>query len=184
MKIPGLNRQSFQPRKSAVCMPRFEQLEQLEQLGRRGRRSRRSRGAGLVELMVASLLLVIGIMGLVNTWAFSFRVTRNTDDKGIAYSIARQLVERIKMSGFTSTAEGTTTAYYTPNQAATSSTSTTAYFKVTTSVVSDMIQTGTAGVVGAVPKPEALRTVTVTVQTLSPLTTVHTTRTYLVRAGI
>ena len=172
MKIPGFNRQSVQPCKSYFRM------------GRKALRCRNDRGAGLVELMVASLLLVIGIMGLVNTWAFSFRVTRNTDDIGIAYSLARQLIERAKMSGFSSAAEGTTIGYYTPNQAATTSGSSTAYFKVTTTVVSDIVASGTAGTAGAVPGQEALRTVTVTVQTISPLKTIFTTKTYLVRAGI
>jgi len=123
-------------------------------------------------------------MGVVNTWAFSFRVTQNTDDKGIAYSLARQAVERIKMTGFTNTAEGTTVSYYNLNQAAASSGTTQAYFKVTTSVVSDLIQSGTAGVSGAVPTNEALRMVTVTVQNASTSTTLFSTKAYLVRAGI
>jgi Tfp pilus assembly protein PilV len=135
-----------------------------------------------VELLVASLLLCIGLMGLVNTWAFSFRVTQNTDDRGTAYIVARQALERVKMSGFSSTAEGTATTYYTANQATTTSGS--AYFTVTTSVVSDLVQSGTAGVAGAVPAPEALRTVTVTVQKSSTGAKLFSTSTYLVRAGI
>lgn len=172
MKIPGYCRQSIQPRISA---------------GRQARRTlfvRRSRGAGLIELLVASLLLSIGLMGLVNTWLFSFRVTQNTDDKGIAYNLARQTIEHVKMTGFSSTGEGAATSYFDGNQVATTSSSSAVRYKVTTSVVSDIIQSGTAGVSGAVPGQEALRTVTVMVQTVSPAQTLFTTKTYLVRAGI
>lgn len=169
MKIPGSCRQSIQRR--APSQRRW----------RDGRR-RGCRGSGLVELLVASLLLCIGLMGLVNTWAFSFRVTQNTDDRGVAYVLARQAMERVKMSGFTNTAEGTSTAYYTAGQATTTVGS--AYFTVTTSVVSDQVQSGTAGVAGATPGPEALRTVTVTVQLSASGQKLFTTSTYLVRAGI
>ena len=172
MNIPGSFRQSKKPRN---CV-RFVALQ--------APRRRRMRGAGLIELLVASLLLCIGIMGVVNTWAFSFRVTQNTDDKGIAYSLARQAVERIKMTGFYNTAEGSSVSYYNLNQASVSSSSTSAYFKVTTSVVSDSVQSGTAGVSGAVPANEALRQVTVTVQNNSTGSTVFSTKAYLVRAGI
>jgi Tfp pilus assembly protein PilV len=136
----------------------------------------------LIELLVASLLLCIGLMGLVNTWAFSFRVTQNTDNRGTAYVLARQALERVKMSGFNGTAEGTTTAYYNGNQETAAAAA--AYFTVTTSVVSDSVQSGTAGVAGAVPAPEALRTATVTVKLSSSGLALFTTSTYLVRAGI
>lgn len=171
MKIPGSCRQSIQWR--SPSRPGW------------GRRLKgRCRGSGLVELLVASLLLCIGLMGLVNTWAFSFRVTQNTDDRGVAYILARQAMERVKMSGFANTAEGTTTAYYTASQATTTSGSSTAYFSVVTSVVSDQMQSGTSGIAGGVPSQQALRTVTVTVNRVPSGQKVFSTSTYLVRAGI
>ena len=169
MKIPGSCRQSIQ---------RLAPFRLVRGAGRK----RRCSGSGLIELLVATLLLCIGLMGLVNTWAFSFRVTQNTDDRGTAYVLARQAMERVKMSGFSGTAEGTTTAYYTGSQATTTAGS--AYYTVTTSVVSDSVQSGTAGAAGAVPAQAALRTVTVTVTLSSSARTLFTTSTYLVRAGI
>src|SRR4051794_25092389 len=105
MKIPGSCRQSIQ------------RLAPLRLIRRAGRK-RKCRGSGLIELLVASLLLCIGLMGLVNTWAFSFRVTQNTDDRGTAYVLARQAMERVKMAGFNGAAEGTATTYYNANQEA------------------------------------------------------------------
>lgn len=146
-------------------------------------RSRRQRGAALIELMVASLLLTIGIMALVNMWVFSMRLTIQTDDKAIAYNLGRQAMERVKMAGFTNAAEGTSTTYYNGNQVQQAGAGT-ARFSVTTSVVSDSVKSGTAGQAGAVPADAALRTVTITVRLVNGGTTQYTTSTYLVRAGI
>ncbi len=133
--------------------------------------------------MIASLLLCIGVMGLVNAWVFSLRVTQITDDRGIAYNLGRQAVERVKMSGFTNAAEGPSTLYYDGNQVAQGGAST-ARYSVSTNVVSDAMQSGTAGVAGGVPAPASLRTVTVTVQVISPSQALYATTTYLARAGI
>ena len=59
-----------------------------------GRRRNRSRGITFVELLVSALLMSIGVMGLVGTWAFSFRVTQNTDDLGTAYNVGRYCLEQ------------------------------------------------------------------------------------------
>lgn len=140
------------------------------------------RGFTLVETLVAGLLLSIGIMGLVSIWLVSFRVTENTDNAAIAYNLGRHALERIKLSGFPSAAEGTSDYYYDGNQTVVSAGS--SRFWVTTSVVSDSVESGTSGQAGAVPADDALRTVTITVRLQSTAAVLYTTSTYLARAGI
>lgn len=151
---------------------------------RYSRRRRKSlRGVSLVELLIAGLLLSISMMAMVQMWAFAYRVTANTDDKGIAYNLGRQAMETVKMSGFDNAAEGTATAYYNGLQVAQGSSST-ARYSVTTSVVSSAVSSGTAGLSGAVPSTTALRTVSITVSLVSGGTALYQTSTYLVKAGI
>ncbi len=147
------------------------------------RRASNHRGTMLIEALIGSLLLCIGLMALVNTWYFSFRVTVNTDDYAIAYNVGRFAIERIKASGFSGPAEGTSTTYYDGNENVVSQQSA-ARFTVTTRVVSDLVKSGAWGQSGAVPADNALRTVTVTVAPASGGPALYTTSTYLARAGI
>lgn len=135
-----------------------------------------------MELMIAGMLLSIGLMAVVGLWEFSFRVTANTDDMGVAYNLGRQAMESVKVSGFTSAAEGSTTAYYDGTQATVSASS--ARYSVTTNIVSDTVSSGTAGVAGAVPSDTALRTVTITVTLYSTSQTLYQTNTYLAKGGV
>lgn len=148
-------------------------------------KNRQSRqGATLVEVLVAALLLSIGLMGLLNTWVFSYNVTTNTDNSAIAYSLGRFALERVKMTGFYATAEGSTDAYYSGNEVSVASNASNVRFRVTTSVTSDQVASGTAGVAGAVPADNALRTVTITVRLQPAGTVLYQTNTYLARAGV
>ena len=147
------------------------------------KKRRTRRGITFVELLVSALLMSIGVMGLVGTWAFSYRVTENTDNVGMAYNVGRMVLEQIKLQGF-ATAEGTQTFHYNGNGVAVSATSPTRRFTVTSVVTSDMVTSGTAGQSGAVPSPYALRTVQINVVMPSTGATVWTTQTRLVRAGI
>lgn len=147
------------------------------------KRRRTRRGITFVELLVSALLMSIGVMGLVGTWAFSYRVTENTDNVGMAYNVGRMVLEQIKLQGF-SAPEGTQTYHYTGNGVATTSTSPTRRFTVTSVITSDMVTAGTAGQSGATPSPYALRTVQINVVLPSTGATVWTTQTRLVRAGI
>src|SRR5436190_13590554 len=94
------------------------------------------RGTTYIELLVAALLMSIGLMGLVNTWFFSYRISTNTDDGGIAYSLGRYALERVKMSGFKNAAEGDSNLYYSGNEVSVAAGSATCRYKVTTSVPS------------------------------------------------
>lgn len=145
---------------------------------------RSQRGGSFIEMMVAGLLLSIGMMAMVSTWTFSFRVTTNTDNSVIAYNLGRQAIEVLKRNVFPLPQEGTTTAYYDGNQTSVSSTSPSRVFSVTTAVVSDSMKSGSAGVAGGVPADYSLRHVTVDVILLQTGTTLYHTETNLTRAGI
>src|SRR5205085_904198 len=79
---------------------------------------RTRRGITFVELLVSALLMSIGVMGLVGTWAFSYRVTENTDDVGMAYNVGRMMLEQMKLQGFAAP-EGAQAWFYTGNGAGT-----------------------------------------------------------------
>ena len=146
-----------------------------------GRRTRR--GITFVELLVSALLMSIGVMGLVGTWAFSFRVTQNTDDLGTAYNVGRYCLEQLKMQGF-STPEGPAAYFYTGTGTGTTSNDPQCRFWVQTLVRSDQVTSGVAGQAGAVPATTALRTVTVDVRRNDNGAYLWRTSTQFVRAGI
>src|SRR5258708_15804825 len=101
-----------------------------------GIRRKSESGVTYVEILVAAMLRAIGLMGLLNTWAFSFTITTNTDDSAIAYSLGRYALERVKMVGFNSAVEGPSILYYTGNEVATTLSSSNCRYKVTTSITS------------------------------------------------
>jgi Tfp pilus assembly protein PilV len=144
----------------------------------------RKRGITLVELLVAALLMSIGLMGMVQMWAFSYTMTSRTDDLSIAYNLGRQEMERVKMSGFTGAAEGTVDKYYDVNQVYLGSTPGTSRFHCSVSVVSSAVKSGSIGTAGAVPDDAALRTVTVTVRRTGSAGSLYTSSTYLVKGGV
>ncbi len=149
-----------------------------------GRRLKLESGVTYVEILISALLMAIGLMGLLNTWAFSFNITQNTDDTAIAYSLGRYALERVKMAGFKSAAEGATNAYYSGNEVSTTAGSSICHFSVTTSITSGAVSSGTIGVAGAVPNDGTLRTVVITTKLYSTSAVLYQTTTYLSRAGI
>lgn len=74
-------------------------------------RARRTNPSGftLVEVLVAMIILVVCLMGLVETWTYMFNATTSTDDRGAAYQCARMVVERAKETGYTLSPLSTTT---------------------------------------------------------------------------
>jgi Tfp pilus assembly protein PilV len=140
-----------------------------------GRRRQSRRGTTFIEVMVAGLLLSIGIMALVQVWAFSYRVTMNTDDKTMTYNVGRKTMEELKKSFMVARydpaamAASTTTYYSGLGEKLANATG--ARFTVTTTITSD----------GAA-KP--LYTAAVRVNLTSGGTLVYSTGTYLVRGGI
>ena len=146
--------------------------------------SRRTRrGITFVELLVSALLMSIGVMGLVGTWAFSYRVTENTDNVGMAYNVGRMVLEQYKLMGF-SAPEGPATFYYNGDGQGVVSTNTDRRYRVDVQLTSDLVTTGTAGQTGAVPNQYALRTLSISVVQLQSGDTLWQTQTRMVRAGI
>lgn len=139
-------------------------------------------GTTLIEVLIASMILVVGLMGLTGLWAYAETLTVDTDEIAIAYNLGRQALEQVKVAGFTQAPEGTTVAYYNANQGA--ATSGTARYTVATGVVSSAVASGTAGSSGATPSQSALRTVTVSVRRGNAGRLLYATNTYLVGHGI
>jgi Tfp pilus assembly protein PilV len=143
-----------------------------------------TRGASFIELLMAGLILTIGLMALVQIWTFSFRVTTNSDDLSNGYTLGSQRMESIRVQGFASAPEGATTLYYDGNQNAVAENSASKRYRVTTTIVSDFVSSGTAGQSGAVPADNALRTVTIAVTRLVDSYALYSTSTYLVKEGV
>ncbi len=145
---------------------------------------KRRRGVTFVELMVASLLVAIGLGGLVHMWAFSFQVTVNNEDIGMAYNLGNQRMEAVKIAGFANAPEGTTSTYYDGNEMPVAAGATAALYRLDVNIVSSAVTSGTAGMSGAVPADTALRTVTITGTVIPSGKTLYRTYTYLAKGGV
>jgi hypothetical protein len=53
-----------------------------------------------VELLVATLLLLVSLSGLITLWLYMIRSSISTDDRGAAYECARMVMERTRSIGF------------------------------------------------------------------------------------
>ena len=83
-------------------------MEELYSLmARRGKRA-----FSLMEVLVASMVAAVALLGMVRLWSFSFNTTRASDQQGVGYNLGRQALERIKLTGFDYTTEGTVVRYY------------------------------------------------------------------------
>ena len=137
---------------------------------------RRNRGGfTIIEALIAVVIMFTSVAAMVSLWDFSFRMTTNADNEGVAYTIGRHETERIKQSGFDFAPEGSYTTYYSALGVAHSVQQDGDRFRVTTTVTS----------MGAYPSYDSTRTVTVTVVSLLPkVETLYRTGTLLVKAGI
>jgi len=141
-------------------------------------------GFTLMEVLIASLLATVVLMGLVRLWQFSYGMTLATDDRGVAYNLARQAIEKIRTTGFAHTAEGASTRYFggdglneTQNPTADSR------YRMNIVVTTDRFITNTQ--TGAQePAPLALRQVGIQVLVYPSGTVLHTTGCTLSRSGI
>jgi prepilin-type N-terminal cleavage/methylation domain-containing protein len=73
---------------------------------------RANRAFSLMEVLVASLVAAVALLGMVRLWSFSFNTTRASDQQGVGYNLGRQALERIKLTGFDFTTEGSVVRYY------------------------------------------------------------------------
>jgi len=145
---------------------------------------RGKRGFSLIEVLVASIVASVAVLGMVRLWSFSFNTTRSSDQQGVGYNVGRLALERIKMSGFDYTAEGTIVRYYDKEgKGEAKVVSGTSAYKLTVTVVTDLLghhsETSETR-----PAPDSLRDVTVTVERLEDSRNVFTGKTNLARAGL
>lgn len=146
---------------------------------------RRRSGLSYIEVLVASAVCVLCMSVMIQLWSFSVMLTVQTTDNAVACDLARQTVEALKETGFTQTPEAPSAAplvhYFDVATHNLDSTPTTARYKVTTTVVSDLTVTNSNPVT---PAGNALRQVTTTVTLVSTGKTLTTLTTYLSREGI
>ena len=142
------------------------------------------RAFSLIEALVASLVAAVALLGMVQLWSFSFNTTRATDQQGVGYNIGRLALERVKLSGFDYTTEGSITRYYDKEGKGESSTvlNTSAYrldLTVSTDKMAVHSETGETR-----PAPNAVRDISVTVKRLEDGRQVFVGRTNLARSGL
>lgn len=70
-------------------------------------KSKKNKGATLIELMVASLVMVVGVVGLFSLWTYSYGVIQGQRVVGVAGQIARGDIEKAKVQGFWNLPKGT-----------------------------------------------------------------------------
>lgn len=58
------------------------------------------RGFTFIELLVAVLLMAVALTGLLLCFSHGLSMARHSEDAGVAYSIARQEIERVRNIGF------------------------------------------------------------------------------------
>src|ERR1041384_6912879 len=75
-------------------------------------RRRKQRGVTMIEVLIGLALFALSLTATVKLWTFGVFVTRDVEEYGVAYSLGRQALERVKQSGFDKTAEGTSNVYY------------------------------------------------------------------------
>jgi len=137
-----------------------------------------------MEILIASLLATVVLMGLVRLWQFSYGMTLSTDDRGVAYNIARKAIENLRTTGFKYTTEGTAIRYFGPDGLnETQNPSADSRYKLTLAVTTDrfIINTQTGA---QEPAPLALRQVVATVTSYPNGAVLHTSGCTFSRAGI
>jgi hypothetical protein len=137
-----------------------------------------------MEVLVAALIIGMALAAMARLWSFSYNVTLRTDDSGVAYNLARQAIERIKLSGFVFAPEGTTTRYYGPDGLGESSTAqSNSRYTVSIVVTTDRWMTNASTGI-TTPAPTAKRDVAVTVRLRGTNEVIHTEGCSLVRSGV
>jgi prepilin-type N-terminal cleavage/methylation domain-containing protein len=126
----------------------------------------RRSGFTIIEVLVATMILSVLIAGSVSAWVFMLNLTVKVDNSGVAYSLGRQSIERIKQTGFFNTTEVAGGNHV---------------YKVVTSVISGTPIDIGGGVIK--PADDTLRTVTVSVYSWPGNLLIYTMGTYLARAG-
>ena len=155
-------------------------MEELYSLmARRGKRA-----FSLMEVLVASMVAAVALLGMVRLWSFSFNTTRASDQQGVGYNLGRQALERIKLTGFDYTTEGNVVRYYNGQGKDESSVQKRdSIYRMNVTIATDKLayhsETGETR-----PAWNGLREVLVQVQRLEDSRTVFSGRTNLARSGL
>gem|GEM_PF-5711430 len=144
------------------------------------RRTKRS-GFSILESIIATAIVGVALMGMVNLFSFSYGMTQKTTALSFAYSVGRNSLENVRSLGFYNATEGTTTSYYASNGTGPSSTQGSNRYRVVVTVTTDKFAT-TGGV--TVVAEDALRAVKVVVTDLGTSSTIYSAGTTLARGGI
>ncbi len=143
-------------------------------------RTKRS-GFSILESIIATAIVGVALMGIVNLFTFSYGMTQKTGALSLAYSAGRNSLENVRSQGFYNASEGTSTTYYASDGTGPSSTQGTNRYRVVVTVASDKFATSGGTTVVA---EDALRAVKVVVTDLTTSTTVYSAGTTLARGGI
>jgi type II secretory pathway pseudopilin PulG len=80
------------------------------------------RGITLTEVLVATVIIGVSLIGMVSSWLYMIGSTMTTNDRAAGYICARTVLERARVNGFQVTApptisfpSGTRSAWATPN---------------------------------------------------------------------
>ena len=76
-----------------IMLPSFKQIEAP-------RKQNLRRGVTLIEMLVAATIMMVSILGMVAVWAQMMRTTLTSDNRGSAYEVAKQVMERSRSLGF------------------------------------------------------------------------------------
>jgi prepilin-type N-terminal cleavage/methylation domain-containing protein len=148
-------------------------------MARRGKRA-----FSLMEVLVASMVAAVALLGMVRLWSFSFNATRASDQQGVGYNLGRQALERIKLTGFDYTTEGSVVRYYNGQGKDESSVQKRdSIYRMNVTIATDKLayhsETGETR-----PAWNGLREVLVQVQRIGDNRTVFSGRTNLARSGL
>lgn len=135
----------------------------------------RKHGVTLMEILVASVILTVGIAGSFSLANYTYTITNSTDSAGAAYNLGRRTLEEAKLNGFDTLAEGVTTNYYDTNETPVANSAGSAYI-VTITVKSNPAPNPTVD-------PTSLRAVTLNVQSAATNAILYSTTTYLASGG-
>jgi type II secretory pathway pseudopilin PulG len=141
--------------------------------------ARTVKGATIIECLVASIIVAVGIMGVMALWGFSMDLTVTSDERAVAYNVVRRSIERVKSQGFKNAPEGTSVLYYDASGGGESASRGSLRYSATIVVTSSAYNTGTTN-----PADNSIRTVVTTVRRLSDNKVLEIGGTYLVRGGL
>ncbi|MEZ0325269.1 MAG: prepilin-type N-terminal cleavage/methylation domain-containing protein [Fimbriimonas sp.] len=83
---------------------------------------RRQRGVALIELVIASVIFAMAMLGMFQAWSLCFSLSTQGREEALASQIGRAELEISKIQGFDNVPLGTILAGYTPYRGAWSDT--------------------------------------------------------------